>query len=192
MRPLASIATIIGLAVVALSLNGRGGQQPPAQADQPRALGAEVSRTRISHLICPVTPGYINPLGQQTERPFPPCWAVDVYEAKLVAAGYCYRPISSGMRLWQQCQRPPPTPSKEFYGWEGGNAPCLVDCRPAPGYPPLPWGHENLPCAEMSKGVEIEHDSNDPRFTLQCAAGATLLTDAYQAMYLKEWPTSAH
>jgi hypothetical protein len=131
--------------------------------------GEQFSRTKISHLVCPV---HETEYWRNGQRGTPlPCWVVDAYEAKLVNAGHCYRQVFGG--IWQQCQVPIPVYDNERMKWKGlpgrpGEVCFGPECPPAPGYSLPPWGNENLPCAD--------HDSNDPKFALGCAVIATMAT----------------
>jgi hypothetical protein len=154
------------------------------------AQAQTISKTRISHLACPVTQTEYWRNGQ---RGLPlPCWVVDAYEAKLVDAGYCLRRFADfegklGSPFWQQCQ----SPSTQIQEAAKDGSLCFgghLVCSPAPGYPFPPWGHENLPCPGDLNSITHRityYDSNDPRFVLGCAAGATMVMQVRQGEYGK-------
>jgi hypothetical protein len=168
--------------------------------------GKQFSRTKISNLACPISQTeYYHPDG---ERDIPlPCRVVDAYEAKLVNAGYCYKRFSfasgAGGRAfswqfsWQQCQMSSTLPddNADWPSYAAANPRCSGvgdKCPPAPSYPLPSWGHENLPCIDGYNSITrrtIHYDSNDPRFTLSCAASATGETQVRQDEYGK--PPSA-
>jgi hypothetical protein len=149
-------------------------------------LGDGLSRTQISHLVCPVNQAQFWRHGW--EGLVLTCRVVDTLEAKLVNAGYCYSQFAGyegrlGPEFWQQCQATSTLP----HAAEDGTICFGGVCSPAPGYPLPPWGHENVPCVNENSltHVTTSYDSDNPRFALGCAAGMTMVMQARQDRYEK-------
>ena len=136
------------------------------------SAGAQISRTNISQLLCPVASDSAEHGGFWLALP---CWVVNAYEEKLVSSGYCYKRFSGGNWLWQQCRLSSLPDTENNHAWRDGNSPCVQNCNSAPGYPPLMWSSDNLPC--------FDKDSNNPQYTLECAVAATLVTRSRQSLY---------